>query len=163
MLGVYDDYSRHLEQEHEEDSRRHRIETIRRARKARESFKLLLHDLQDKGELTRMSKWKDTVVKIVDDERYVAILGMPGSTPLELWMDVVDDMGEEAERAAEKIEKALAQQDKGVKLQTTWEEFEGLIRDVHMDSQIDIKLRKEVFDMVRRSVSAESVLIILVA
>ena len=148
MLGVYDDYSRQLEQEHEEESRRHRIDTIRRARKAREEFKALLHELKYREELNRLSKWKETLPKIRDDERYYALLGLRGSSPLDLWMDAVDDMGEELERAAEKIERALAKEEKGIKLETTWEEYEGLVRDVHMDSQIDVKLRKEVFDMV---------------
>lgn len=148
MLGVYDDSSRQLMQEHEEESRRHRIETVRRARKAREGFKMLLHELRDRGELTRLSKWKDTLPKIHDDERYAILLGMPGSSPLDLWMDAVDDMGEEAERAAEKIERAVAKEEKAVKVETSWEEFEGLLREVHIDSQIDVKLRKEVYDMV---------------
>ena len=153
MLGVYDDYSRQLEQEHEEDSRRHRIESIRRARKAREGFKALLNELQSSGEVTRLSKWKDSVPKIKDDERYSALLGMPGSTPLELWMDLVDDMGEEAERAAEKIERALAKEDKSIKLETTFVEFESLVKELHMDAQIDDKLRGDVFDMVRACLS----------
>lgn len=148
MLGVYDDYSRQLEQEHEEESRRYRVENVRRARKAREGFKVLLHELQDRGDLTRSSQWKHTVPKIKKDERYIALLGMPGSSPLDLWMDMVDDMGEEAERAAEKIEKALAKEEKVIKRETSRKEFEGLVKDVHMDSQIDARLRREVYDMV---------------
>ena len=150
ILGVYDDYSRQLEQEHDDESRRLRIETVRRARKAREAFKALLSEMQVAGELTRTSKWKDMLPRIKADERYVALLGLPGSSPLDLWMDVVDDMGEEAERATEKIERALAKEEKGVKLETSWEEFEIMVKDLHMDSQIDAKLRKEVYSLVRR-------------
>lgn len=153
MLGVYDDYSRQLEQEHEEESRRYRIETIRRARKGREGFKALLHELKDAGELTRLSNWKETLPKIKEDERYTGLLGLPGSTPLDLWMDIVDDMSEEAERTAEKIEKALAKEEKGLKLETTFEEFEGLVKEVHMESQIDAKLRRVVYDIVCRNAS----------
>lgn len=148
MLGVYDDYSRQLEQEHDEESRRYRIETVRKARKAREGFKALIHELKDAGELTRLSKWKESLPKIRDDERYTALLGLPGSSPLDLFMDVVDDMGEEVERAVEKIERAFLKEEKGIKLETTLEEFEEMVRDMHMDSQIETKLRKEVYDIV---------------
>lgn len=149
ILGVYEDYAIRLEQEHAEESRRLRIETIRKARKAREGFKSLLNGLVEKGDVTRLSQWKDLYPLIRDDERYEALLGLPGSSPLDLWMDTVDDLGEEAERAVEKIERALGKEGLVIGLEVDWEGFEGMIKKVGMELQIDIKLRREAYDIVR--------------
>lgn len=148
MLNVYDDYSRQLEQEHDEESRRHRIDHIRRARKARDGFRALLSEFQAKGELTRKSMWKDMYPTIRGDERYHELLGLPGSNPMDLWMDAVDDLTEEAERTVEKVEKALSREDKHVTQETTWEQFEEMIKSVGLDHQIEEKLRKDGYEMV---------------
>lgn len=149
MIKVYEDYAYKLEQEHKEESRKLKIEATRNARKAREGFKALLKELDHNGELTRTSKFKDTYPKIKNDERYIALLGLSGSSPLELWMDAVDDIGEEVERAAEKINNALSKVDKKITLETSREELEQWCREVHMDTQIAEKLRKEVYNLVR--------------
>ncbi|KIS00130.1 pre-mRNA-processing factor 40 [Cryptococcus deuterogattii 2001/935-1] len=147
MIKVYEDYAYKLEQEHKEESRKLKIEATRNARKAREGFKALLKELDHNGELTRTSKFKDTYPKIKNDERYIALLGLSGSSPLELWMDAVDDIGEEVERAAEKINNALSKVDKKITLETSREELEQWCREVHMDTQIAEKLRKEVYNL----------------
>lgn len=148
MIKVYEDYAYKLEQEHKEESRKLKIEATRNARKAREGFKALLKELDHNGELTRTSKFKDTHPKIKNDERYIALLGLSGSSPLELWMDAVDDISEEVERAAEKINNALGKVNKKITLETSWEELEQWCREVHMDTQIGEKLRKEVYNLV---------------
>ena len=130
ILGVYDDYTRQLEQEHEEESRRLRMEKARTGRKAREGFKTLLGELEARGELTRVTKWKDTYRLVKDDPRYLAILGLPGSTALDLWMDAVDDITEEVERAAEKVK---------VDMDTKAEDL----------TQVEPRLRAAVYEMVR--------------
>lgn len=144
ILTVWEEYSRRLEQEHETESKRLRIERVRKARKAREGFVALLHELKHDGILTRQSKWKELYPRIKKDERYEALLGMQGSSPLDLWMDVVDDMQDEVERGAEKVEQALKQQQKVVEIETKWEEVEQWIKDVAMDD----KLKRDVYDFV---------------
>ena len=145
MLTVYDDYMRQLEQDHEEEVRRYRQDQTRRGRKAREAFKVLLSELETQGDLKRTSRWKDALPKIKDDPRYTALLGVPGSTALELWMDAVDDLSEEIERAAAKIERGV---EKDIKTDTTFDELEGWIKEAHLDTQIDPKMRKEAFELI---------------
>ena len=147
MLDVWDDYSRILERDHDDESRRLRKEYIRRCRKAREGFKSLMAEMAS-GELTRSSRWRGTYRKIKSEPRFEALLGLPGSTPLDLWMDAVDDWAEEADRATEKIERALSREGKEIKADTTWAAFEEMVKDVSMDSQIDLKLRREAYDLV---------------
>jgi hypothetical protein len=127
ILNVFDEYTHQLEKEHEEDAHRKRVEYRRRARKARDAFKTLLRELKEKGELTRTSKWKETLPRIRSDERYIAFLGLPGSSPLDLWMDAVDDLQLEAEERAAKIESQL--KNATIKLETTLDEFLAMCTD----------------------------------
>lgn len=144
ILAVWEEYSRQLEQEHETESKRLRIERVRKARKAREGFVALLHELKHDGSLTRSSKWKELYPKIGKDERYEALLGMAGSSPLDLWMDVVDDMQDEAERGADKVQQFLKQGQKVVEVETKWEDFEAWVKDLTMED----KLKRDVYDFV---------------
>ncbi|WVQ76586.1 hypothetical protein IAR50_006258 [Cryptococcus sp. DSM 104548] len=155
MIKVYEDYAYKLEQEHKEESRKLRIEDVRRARKAREGYKALLKELEEKGDLKRTSKWRDTYPMIKADPRYEALLGLPGSSPLELWMDAIDDLSEEVSRAAEKIEHAFGKVGKEFGKGTTWEEFESWCHDTHMEQQILGRLRKEVFTLLQTRVKQQ--------
>lgn len=147
MLAAYEERSRELEREHDESSRKDHIERSRRGRRARDGFKALLSELVSAGKLTRKSMWKETFPLVEKDERYDALLGMPGSTPLDLWMDLVDDLGEETERVADTLEKALRGPDKKITLETTFEEFEALAATVPTVI-MDDKVRADVYDFV---------------
>lgn len=148
ILNVWEDYSRQLEQEHETESRRVRIDRVRKGRKAREGFIALLQELKHDGVLTRQSKWKELYPKIKKDERYENLLGMQGSSPLDLWMDVVDDMQDEVERAADKVEQALKKSQKTLSVETKQEEFDEWIKDLTMDD----KAKKEVYQFVSAAI-----------
>lgn len=144
ILNVWETYSRQLEQEHETESRRVRIDRVRKGRKAREGFIALLHELKHDGLLTRQTKWKDLYPKIKKDERYENLLGLQGSSPLDLWMDVVDDMQDEVERAADKVTVALKRDQKVLNVDTKLEEYLKWVEDVKLDD----KAKKEAYDFV---------------
>ncbi|WWC73273.1 uncharacterized protein I206_107239 [Kwoniella pini CBS 10737] len=148
MIQVYDVYSRQLEIEHEEESKKLRIDNVRKARKAREGFKALLTEIQEQGHLNRLTKFKEIYPKIKVDERYNALLGLQGSNPLDLFMDHIDDLNEEIERSAEKLQRALSKEGKEIKLETTFEELEEWVKDAKIENQFEGRVRKEVYDLV---------------
>jgi pre-mRNA-processing factor 40 len=153
ILTVYDDYTRQLEKEHDESSKKYRVDMVRRGRKAREGFKALLSELADSGKLRRESLWKDLYGSIKNDERYLNLLGISGSSPLDLFMDVVDDLGVEVEGAKAKIDKCLKELEKEIKVETTFEEYEAWCKEAKVESSVDEKMRREVFEMVSPVVS----------
>ncbi|OCF60315.1 hypothetical protein L486_02996 [Kwoniella mangroviensis CBS 10435] len=148
MIQVYDTYARQLEIEHEEESKKLKIENVRKARKARENFKVLLHQLQERGDLDRTSKFKDVYKRIKDDERYLTLLGLQGSNPLDLFMDHIDDLNEEFETASQKLVRALNKDGKEIKLETTFEELDEWVRELKIENQFDEKLRKDIYDLI---------------
>ncbi|KAJ8694912.1 U1 snRNP protein [Pleurotus ostreatus] len=90
VLLAFEDYSRVREREYEETERRRQVEKARRERKAREGFRALLAELTAAGHIRARTKWKAVYPRFRDDPRYAALLGTPGSNPLELFWDAVD-------------------------------------------------------------------------
>jgi pre-mRNA-processing factor 40 len=52
----------------------------------------LLNQLREQGELNALTKWKTIYPMLKDDERYLNMLGQSGSTPMELFRDLVGDL-----------------------------------------------------------------------
>lgn len=78
--------------------------------------------------ITYRSKWKRSLPLFATDDRYLALLGKPGSTPLELWMDAIDDLEHDLEVRASKIRDIYARADvPPVTLETTLEEFADVL------------------------------------
>ncbi|KAI8911796.1 hypothetical protein EDD86DRAFT_203299 [Gorgonomyces haynaldii] len=59
----------------------------RQERIIRDGYRDLLREARKSGILTMKSKWKDFYQKYKSDERYLQMLGNPGSNPLEMFWD----------------------------------------------------------------------------
>ncbi|RPD64363.1 hypothetical protein L226DRAFT_533652 [Lentinus tigrinus ALCF2SS1-7] len=90
ILLAFEDYSRVREREFEEQMRRRQVEKTRKERKAREAFREVLNDLVKSGQIKARTKWKQIYPSFANDNRYLDMLGNPGSNPIELFWDVVD-------------------------------------------------------------------------
>ncbi|CAG0881360.1 unnamed protein product [Cyprideis torosa] len=91
-LTVFQDHIRQLEQEEEEEREREKKVTRRQQRKNRDNFLTLLDELHERGQLTSMSLWVELYSVINSDVRFSAMLGQPGSTPLDLFKFYVEDL-----------------------------------------------------------------------
>ncbi|KAJ6514580.1 hypothetical protein DFH09DRAFT_1099665 [Mycena vulgaris] len=107
ILLAFEDYSRVREREYEEQMRRGQVEKTRKERKAREGFKELLEELVGAGEIKARTKWKDVFPLFRTDERYLSLLGNPGSNPLELFWDVLDVLDQKLEKKIAVVEEAI--------------------------------------------------------
>jgi pre-mRNA-processing factor 40 len=151
ILLAFEDYSRVREREYEEQMRRAQVEKTRRERKAREAFKDLLQSLVKQSKVKARSKWKEVHPIFCNDQRYLSMLGNPGSNPLELFWDVVDTLDQRLDKKIAIVEEALARhgaakeeegptQDKGkpkgyaVGPDTTEEEFNSIVMTYGGDS-----------------------------
>lgn len=91
-------------------------------------------------------KWKEVYPSFKEDERYLNMLGNPGSNPLELFWDAVDALDQKLDSKIAVIEEVLKKHkddeptepgetkpndsDKGfiVRPETTWEEFNAVVQ-----------------------------------
>ncbi|KAF9314415.1 hypothetical protein BG003_004182 [Podila horticola] len=128
QLSVYEDHIKHLEKEY--DARRSRDRTLRKRaeRKRREAFKELLAELRNKGQLNAKTCWMQIHPLIKDDPRYQTVLGQPGSTPMELFWDLIEDLDERLYQDRKLVQDVLKNIDYEIIPETTFEQFAELMK-----------------------------------
>ena len=126
ILLAFEDYSRVRERVFEDQMRREQVEKRRRERKAGNGFKVgilstlflefvynmyphieLLRELVESGTIKAWSKWKDVYPLFRDDERYLNLLGKPGSNPIELFWDAVDVLDQALDKKVDIVEDGI--------------------------------------------------------
>jgi pre-mRNA-processing factor 40 len=122
-----------------------------------------LKELVDNGKIKARTKWKNIYPTFADNERYINMLGNPGSNPLELFWDVVDGLDQKLDAKIAVVEDALKRRkgdDDDVRMENvevapgmTWEEFSRMVKAAAEEDQEVRKLEgrelKEIFDTVR--------------
>ncbi|KAL9582461.1 MAG: hypothetical protein Q9203_005489, partial [Teloschistes exilis] len=95
ILTAFENHIKSLERTFNDERQREKNSKVRRERQSRDRFIDLLTELKAAGKIKAGTKWMNVYPEIKDDPRFTAMLGQPGSTPLDLFWDVV----EEEERA----------------------------------------------------------------
>lgn len=67
--------------------------------------------------------WKDIFPQIKDDSRYLSAVGLPDSTPLDMFWDLLDDLDEQLYHQKKAIYKALERADFEVDLETPLDDY----------------------------------------
>ncbi|KAF9908607.1 hypothetical protein BX616_000076 [Lobosporangium transversale] len=126
-LTVYEDHIKHLEEKYDQNRARERTLRKRAERKRREAFKDLLNELKSKGQLNAKTYWMQIHPLIKDDPRYQDILGQPGSTPMELFWDLVEDLDEKLYQDRKMVQDLLRNINYEILPESKFEEFQNLI------------------------------------
>ncbi|BGO91303.1 U1 snRNP protein [Rhodotorula toruloides] len=146
MLTVFEDEVRRAEQAYVEQKQRVAEEKRRKARKAREDFSALLAELVAADQITAGATWKSAYPLFHHDERYLALLGQPGSSPLDLFWDVVDELDIRAEEDQLLIETVAKEKGMVVKEETTEEEFAKALEGDERVEKMDYGAIKATFE-----------------
>jgi len=91
ILTTFENHIKSLERSFNDARQQHKANKARRERQNRDRFVELLQELRANGKIDADSKWMAILPSIETDPRYVAMLGQPGSTPLDLFWDVVEE------------------------------------------------------------------------
>ena len=91
-LVTFEDHIRELEKEEEQEKDKEKKRTKRLQRKNRDAMIAVLDELHEQGKLTSMSLWVELYPVVSQDPRFHALLGQPGSTPLDLFKFYVEDL-----------------------------------------------------------------------
>lgn len=91
ILTAFENHIKSRERTFNDARQQQKVAKARRERHSREKFIELLKELRSQGNIKAGSKWINIYPLIKDDPRYVAMLGQPGSTPLDLFWDMVED------------------------------------------------------------------------
>lgn len=95
ILTAFENHIKSLERTFNDERQREKMTKARRERQNRDRFIDLLTQLKTNGKVKAGTKWMEILPLVQEDARYVAMLGQPGSTPIDLFWDMV----EEEERA----------------------------------------------------------------
>ncbi|KAF8074918.1 hypothetical protein FPV67DRAFT_1475444 [Lyophyllum atratum] len=161
ILLAFEDYSRVREREYEDQMRKAQVEKTRRERKPREAFRDVLQGLVDSRKIKARTKWKEVYPLFADDERYLSMLGNPGSNPLELFWDAVDLLDQELDRKIAVVEAAIERyntKEREVKMEdgkeagfvvgheTTEKQFTSVVK-AHADDAVNALSEKDLVDI----------------
>ena len=174
MLTVVEDQVRRAEKELAEQRQKVAEEKRRRARKAREDYsvsfvlyqirfcfttlnfslcfvfriKALLAELVAADQIAAGTTWKSIYPLIDSDPRYLNLLGTPGSSPLDLFWDVVDELDVRAEQDEQEVE--FVAKEKGIKVneESKEEDFVDALKGDERMEKMDLKAIKSTFDKV---------------
>ena len=127
ILTAFENHIKSLERTFNDERQREKNSKARRERQNRDRYLDLLKEVKEVGNIKAGTKWMDILPNIESDPRYVAMLGQPGSTPLDLFWDMV----EEEERALRLIRNDVYDvlEDKRYEItpRTTMQEFLGVM------------------------------------
>ncbi|GAB2228280.1 hypothetical protein Droror1_Dr00010111 [Drosera rotundifolia] len=141
-LEIFQDYIRDLEKEEEEQKKTHKELLRRTERKNRDAFRKLLEDDVEAGIITAKTHWHEYCAKVKESSTYLAVARNSfGSTPKDLFEDVVEGLEDQYHSDKSRVKDALKQYK--VTLTSTWtyEEFKAsIIEEIGSPSISDINL-----------------------
>jgi pre-mRNA-processing factor 40 len=91
FLALVEERIKEFEMAHQEQVHRERVTRKRAERENRDAFKELLGNLIRDGKTLPRTMWKEVYPLFKDDPRYVAMMGQAGSTPQELFWEMLHD------------------------------------------------------------------------
>ncbi|KAJ9476048.1 Pre-mRNA-processing protein PRP40 [Pseudozyma hubeiensis] len=130
MLVVFEELIRGIEKEADASRRRELEGKRRKERQNRDEFKLVLRRLKEGGKIVARSTWGEVYPLIKDDDAFLRVAGQSGSTPLELFYDLVDELDQELERQTADALQHISKLGQEVTPTTTAEDFLTWTTDV---------------------------------
>merc|ERR1712194_940115 len=119
---------------------------FRHERLTRDGFRDLMRDCLKEGELKLTSVWKDFAKTATKEDRYLAMIGMSGSTPHELFDDFLEELNDKYKDDRAKIKKFAKAAGVVVTSNSTYEEFHEKLKGEKEHLEMPKEHRVGVFD-----------------
>merc|ERR1712025_1495415 len=136
-LMTFEDHIRELEKEWELERDKEKKRTKRLQRKNRDAMNSVLDELHEHGKLTSMSLWCELYPVISQDPRFHALLGQPGSTPLDLFKFYVEELKARFSDEKKIIKEILKEKEFEMEADTSFEEFATIVCEDKRSSSLD--------------------------
>lgn len=91
ILSVFQNHMKAVERTFNDNRQAQKSRKFRKERQNRDAFLSLLSELKNDGKIKAGTKWKQIFSLVENDARYTAMIGQNGSTPQELFWDVVEE------------------------------------------------------------------------
>merc|ERR1712037_34535 len=136
-LIAFEDHIRELEKEEEIEKDKEKKRTNRLQRKNRDAMNAVLDELHEQGKVTSMSLWMELYPVISQDPRFHALLGQPGSTPLDLFKFHVEELKARFSDEKKIIREILKENNFEVGAETKFEAFAAIVCEDKRSSTLD--------------------------
>ncbi|KAM5444129.1 U1 snRNP protein [Microsporum ferrugineum] len=152
ILTAFENHIKSLERVFNDLRQQQKANKVRRERQARDAFISLLRDLRSQGKIKAGSKWANLYPLIEEDPRYTAMLGQSGSTPLDLFWDMVEEEERAIRGPRNDVLDVLDDKRFETTLKTTFDEFKAVMRTDRRTATIDQETLRLIFDRLQEKV-----------
>lgn len=154
ILNAFQNHMKYLERAFNDSKQEEKNRKFRKERKARDQYKSLLNELRKQGKINAGTKWSQLVPLIENDERYTNMAGLGGSSPQELFWDIIEE--EDRGLRGPKNDVLDVLEDKRFELSPSsdYEEFLTLMKDDRRTANLDRDILKVIFDRLKEKRSS---------
>lgn len=126
---AFEAYVMSLQDERRDTRRREQLLKARDVRLARERYVALMRDLRKEGVIDFGTKWQEVRPHIEALPEYTTLLGQAGSSPVDYFWDVVDELEQELRKMRHRVLDRLDELQKKVTVEVTIDELRAWIAD----------------------------------
>jgi pre-mRNA-processing factor 40 len=155
VLEAFEDYIKDLERKLNQERQQTKRQRYRQERKNREAFIQLLDELHGRGDIKAGTKWMAIHPMIENDERYINICGQSGSSPLELFWDVLEEEERKLKNQKELALDVLANRRIAVDERTDFDRFYRAIRDDPRTADLSEETLKLIYQRLKQSTTSK--------
>ncbi|KAI9928782.1 hypothetical protein ASPWEDRAFT_168755 [Aspergillus wentii DTO 134E9] len=149
ILTAFENHIKALERAFNDARQQHKAAKARKERHAREQFLDLLKELRSQGKIKAGTKWMTIYPTIREDPRYLGMLGNAGSSPLDLFWDILEEEERSLRGPRNDVLDVLDDKRYDVTPKTTFEEFNSLMLADRRTAKIDPDILQLLFQRVQ--------------
>eukprot|EP00931_Biecheleriopsis_adriatica_P024176 TRINITY_DN1512_c0_g1_i1.p1 TRINITY_DN1512_c0_g1~~TRINITY_DN1512_c0_g1_i1.p1 ORF type:complete len:568 (-),score=219.40 TRINITY_DN1512_c0_g1_i1:41-1744(-) len=118
----------------------------RSERKNRDAFRELLRKDGANGKIQMTTGWSKYAEKVVKDQRYIALISQPGSTPHDLFDDYIEELQDKHNQERNKLKKLAKSKGLVITPTSTFKWFEGELKGEAVFKELGEEQCKAVFE-----------------
>ncbi|KAI6708673.1 hypothetical protein PZA11_001563 [Diplocarpon coronariae] len=153
LLTAFENHIKSLEKTFNDARQQEKNLKSRRERQNRDRFMSLLHELKKSDKIKAGSKWSKIYPLISKDARYQAMLGQSGSTPLDLFWDMVEEEERALRSTRNDVLDVLDDKRFEISARTTLEEFLAWMQTDRRTANVDRDGMALIFERLYEKVS----------
>ncbi|ORY87135.1 hypothetical protein BCR37DRAFT_335881, partial [Protomyces lactucae-debilis] len=137
VLQAYEDFVDSKERQQAIATKQAKVEERQQERKNREAFTTLLHSLRDQGDIYAEMRWQDIYLHIKEEDAFLAMLGQAGSSPLDLFRDVVEELRDALREKKRTVTKYLEERHFTFDVSTLLDDFAAILKEDPRTAEYD--------------------------
>ncbi|KAI0128055.1 hypothetical protein F4776DRAFT_629068 [Hypoxylon sp. NC0597] len=156
ILTAFQNHIKSLERSFNETRQNQRNKKLRVERKRRDAFIELLQELRRAGKIKAGTKWSQIYPLLENDERFRALCGQSGSSPLDLFWDIVEEEERALRTTRNDVLDVMDDNHFEFTPKTTFEEFSSILKNDRRTANIDGDILTLIFERLQEKKSKRS-------